>query len=296
MLPGATCHQAGDIRRMARGECVQCNEEHEFTLFLNPKNKNKERQKMKKGIFFIYGLIAYLGFLFVYLYLIGFMGNFLVPKSIDSGVGENGFSSYLINFLLIFIFGLQHAVMARPSFKKWWTQFIPKPIERSTYVLITNLLFVLIIWFWRPIPSVIWDVGEGPARALILVLFGAGWLLVVVSSFSIDHFDLFGLRQVYLYLVGKPYTHGKFMMTGFYKYIRHPLMLGWIIAFWSAPIMTTGHLFFAVCMTIYIFIGIKMEEKDLMKILGGEYVEYRGKTSMLLPFTNVGKKRVIDKP
>lgn len=246
---------------------------------------------MNRVIFFIYGVIAYLSFLAVYLYLIGFMGNFWVPKSIDSGIGGQGISSVLINFSLVLIFAVQHAIMARPEFKKWWVQFIPKPIERSTYVIITNLIFVLLVWQWRPMTSVVWDVGEGAAQTLIWVLFGMGWTLVVGSSFLIDHFDLFGLRQVYLNLIGKPYVHGEFRTTGLYKYIRHPLMGGWIVAFWSTPAMTTGHLFFAFTMTVYILIGIQMEEKDLVNILGEDYAEYRNKTSMLIPFTRKAEKK-----
>ncbi len=239
---------------------------------------------IKKIFFFIYGVAAYLSFLATYLYLIGFVGNIWVPKSIDSGIVKSEFSPFLINFALILLFAVQHAIMARPAFKDWWTRFIPKPIERSTFILITNLLLALMFWQWRPINDLVWQVEDQAAQTFLLALFATGWLLVVISSFLIDHFDLFGLRQVYLYLIGKPYTHAELRITGIYRYIRHPLMLGFIIGFWSTPVMTVGHLFFSIIMTAYILIGIKMEENNLIDFLGEEYQKYRWETPMLIPF------------
>ena len=239
---------------------------------------------MGRIISFLYGVIAQAGFLIVLLYLIGFLGNFVVPNSIDSGqVGPFG-QSLLINFILLSIFGVQHSVMARPGFKERWTRIVPKHIERSTYVLISNFLVVLLFWQWQPMVGVIWKVEHPMGTAILWGLFGLGWLVLVLASFMINHFDLFGTRQVYLYLRGKDYSPLEFKTRGFYKYIRHPLMLGWIIAFWSTPQMTVGHLVFAVGTTVYILIAIQIEERDLVRFLGESYENYRRKVSMLLPF------------
>jgi len=239
---------------------------------------------MGRIISFLYGVIAPAGFLIVLLYLIGFLGNFVVPNSIDSGqVGPFG-QSLLINFILLSIFGVQHSVMARPGFKERWTRIVPKHIERSTYVLISNLLVVLLLWQWRPMVGVIWKVEHPVGTVVLWGLFGLGWLILVLASFMINHFDLFGTRQVYLYLRGKDYSPLELKTRGFYKYIRHPLMIGWIIAFWSTPQMTVGHLVFAVGTTVYILIAIQIEERDLVRFHGESYENYRRKVSMLLPF------------
>ena len=245
---------------------------------------------MKKVLFFGYGLFAYATFLAAFLYLIGFMGNFLVPKSIDSGVEGGLGGSLTVNFVLILVFGLQHVVMARPGFKEWWTQFVPKPIERSTYVLITNAIFLILFWQWQPITALVWDASGGVMEPVLWALFAFAWGLILISSFLINHFDLFGLRQVYLYLKGEPYTHLKFNTVGVYRYIRHPLMVGWMLAFWAMPVMTVGHLFFASMMTIYILATIPLEEKDLLHFLGEDYKNYQRQTSRYIPFLrNKGK-------
>jgi len=239
---------------------------------------------MGRIISFLYGVIAHAGFLVILLYLIGFLGNFLVPKSIDSGqVGPVG-QALIINLILLGIFGIQHSVMARSGFKQWWTRIVPQHIERSTYVMISNLLVVLLLWQWQPMVGVVWNVEHPVGTAIFWGLFGLGWLVLVLASFMINHFDLFGTRQVYLYLRGKDYTILEFKTKGFYKYIRHPLMIGWIIAFWSTPHMTVGHLVFAVGTTVYILIAIQIEERDLVRFHGEAYESYRRKVSMLLPF------------
>jgi methanethiol S-methyltransferase len=239
---------------------------------------------MGRAISFFYGIIAHMGFLLVFLYLIGFLANFTVPKSIDSGQTEPFGRALLINVILLGIFGIQHSVMARQGFKRWWTQIISHHIERSTYVLISDLLVVLLVWQWRPMTVVIWNVERPVGRLALWGLFGAGWLMIVLASFMTDHFDLSGTRQVYLHLRGKDYSPLKFKATGFYKYVRHPLMLGWITAFWSTPHMTIGHLVFAVGTTAYILIGIQIEERDLLRFHGEVYENYRRRVSMLFPF------------
>jgi len=244
---------------------------------------------MAKIISFLYGVIAHAGFLVILLYIIGFLGNFGVPKSIDSGEAGPFGLSLLINIALLSIFAIQHSVMARPGFKKWWTKTIPEHIERSTYVLISNLLFVLLIWQWQPMTGVIWNVEHPVGVAVLWGLFGLGWLILVLASFMINHFDLFGTRQVYLYLRGKEYTPLKFETKGFYNYMRHPLMVGWLFGFWATPRMTVGHLVFALGTTVYILIAIQIEEKDLVNAHGETYEKYRRKVSMLLPF-KLGKK------
>jgi len=239
---------------------------------------------MGRVISFFYGIIAHIGFLLVFLYLIGFLGNFAVPKSIDSGQTEPFSQALLINLVLLGIFGIQHSVMARQGFKQWWTKIVPPHIERTTYVLISDLLVVLLLWQWSPMTGVIWDVEHTLGRLALWGLFGVGWLMIVLASVMTDHFDLSGTRQVYLHLQGKDYVPLKFKATGLYKYIRHPLMLGWITAFWSTPHMTVGHLVFAVGTTIYILIAVPIEERDLVRFHGQVYEEYQRQVSTLIPF------------
>lgn len=238
---------------------------------------------MSKVIALIYGIASYLLFLVVFLYAIGFVGNWLVPKSIDSGTEGGLVPSLLINAILLSVFAVQHSVMARPGFKSWWTKMVPEPIERSTYVLLSSLALVLLFWQWQPLLGVVWDVKNSLGSIVLCGLFWLGWLIVLTSTFLINHFDLFGLRQVYLNLRNEKYTHLNFRIIGLYKLVRHPIMLGFIIAFWATPRMTVGHLVFAIATTVYIVIALQLEERDLVASHGDTYNEYKKQVSMLMP-------------
>jgi len=247
---------------------------------------------MKKFIIFIYGILAYVVFLASFLYAIGFVGQLLVPKHINSGVEEGLTMSILINLLLLSLFAVQHSVMARPSFKRWFTKIIPESMERSTFVLLTSLILFLIFWQWRPMTDVIWNI-EGETYVLIInIIFWTGWVIVLLSTFMINHFHLFGLDQVYNKLKSKQPTGLKFKEHFFYKFVRHPIMTGFIIAFWATPKMTQGHFLFALVTTLYIIVAVKyFEERDLRNELGDAYVSYQQRVPMLFPFLKFGKKR-----
>lgn len=231
---------------------------------------------------FIYGAVAYAAFLVSFLYAVGFIGDFLVPKTLNSGTPGPLGPSLAIDVLLLGAFAIQHSVMARPWFKRWWTRIVPHSVERSTYVLLASLILLLTYWQWRPIEGTLWQV-EGPAAVPIWVLCATGWLIALITTFLISHFDLFGLRQVYLRLVGKPYTSVEFKTVAFYKYVRHPLMFGFLIAFWATPHMTMNHLLFAAATTAYIFIALFFEERDLKAAHGASYERYRAEVPMIVP-------------
>lgn len=238
---------------------------------------------MYKILVVAYGGICYLVFLGAFLYAIGFVGNVGVPKSIDTGDEGSMLGAVTVDLVLLAVFGLQHSIMARPGFKQRWTQIIPAVIERSTYVLASSLALMLLFWQWRPLPQVVWDIAQPFARILVWIVFWLGWLVVLVSTFLIDHFDLFGLRQVYLFASDRPYTPLGFKTPSLYRFVRHPIMVGFVIAFWATPSMTVAHVLFAAVCTLYILAAIRLEERDLLTYYGDEYARYRRQVRMLLP-------------
>lgn len=232
---------------------------------------------------FLYGVVCYAIFFAALVYLIGFLANFMVPKGIDAGMVTSFGLALTINIGLMLVFGLQHSVMARPGFKAAWTKIVPKPAERSTYVLFTSAALILMYWQWRPMTGVIWQADAMWLQYALWGLFALGVLIVLASTFIIDHFDLFGLRQVFLRLLGKPYTDVPFRVTFFYKFVRHPLYLGWFLTFWATPSMTVGHLLFAIGMSGYILIAVQYEERDLAKFLGQRYIDYKKRVPAFIP-------------
>ncbi|HKI79440.1 MAG TPA: NnrU family protein [Ignavibacteriaceae bacterium] len=243
---------------------------------------------MKKIFVFGFGLVSYLIFFAIFLYWIGFMVNLWVPKGIDDGINSPLLAAIFINFLLVALFGLQHSIMARGKFKKWITRIIPKAAERSVYVLISSLIFILIFWQWRPIDITVWNVENSTATIAIYGLFVLGWILLLISTFLINHFELFGLQQIYTNLRNKPMKYPEFQMPLLYRIVRHPMMIGVIFAVWATPRMTLGHLMFSILMTVYIMIGTYYEEQDLVKNFGAKYIMYRNSVPKMIP---VGKKK-----
>jgi protein-S-isoprenylcysteine O-methyltransferase Ste14 len=238
---------------------------------------------MKRWTFFIYGVACHLAFLVIYAWLAAFVGNFLVPKTIDAPATTRPTTAVLVDLGLVLAFGLQHSIMARPAFKRVWTRVVPEPIERSTYVLASNVITVLLMLLWQPIDAVVWQADSGPLRWIVWSVFVCGWLTVPAVTLIIDHFDLFGTRQVWFYLRGKPYEPLPFSVRLLYRYVRHPLYIGWALAFWAIPTMTVGHFLFAAAMTGYMALATLFEERDLLMYFGRRYAEYRRNVPRFVP-------------
>jgi methanethiol S-methyltransferase len=236
----------------------------------------------------VYGLASYVVFFVTFLYAAGFVTGLGMQKTIDTGPIVPIWEALLVNLLLMTLFAVQHSVMARQGFKQWWTRYVPKPIERSTYVLLASLVLILLFWQWRPIPAVIWHIGHPQIAALIIGLSLVGFLIVLTSTWLINHFELFGVHQVVNNLQGREMPAPTFKTPLFYQFVRHPIYLGFIIAFWATPTMTAGHLLFATVTTAYIFVGIMLEERDLIALFGDEYRRYRQRVAMLVPSFGMG--------
>jgi methanethiol S-methyltransferase len=243
---------------------------------------------MKRSFGLIYGFLMYAVFLATFAYAICFVDNIVVPKTIDSGTESPLFLAATINLLLLGTFAIQHSVMARQGFKRVWTQIVPRHLERSTYVLAASLALALLLWQWRPIPQLVWEL-HGPAATVLSVTFWLGWVVLLTSTFLINHFELFGIKQVWTYLRHKDHKEASFRTPSLYKMVRHPLYLGFVIAFWSAPRMSLGHLIFAIACTGYILLGIYFEERDLVKAHGQAYLNYRERVPMLVPSFKASK-------
>jgi len=239
---------------------------------------------MNRFIALLYGLVSYALFFVTFLYALGFVEGLVVPKTIDTGRVSSVAEALIVNFLLMTLFAVQHSLMARKQFKQWWTQYVPKPVERSTYVLFASLTLILLFWQWRPMPEILWHIEESEMTMTITAVSFVGWLMVLSSTFLINHFELFGLHQVANNLTGLESPAPRFRTPLYYKFVRHPIYLGFVIAFWAAPTMSAGHLLFAAVTTAYIFVGIFLEERDLVEMFGDEYRRYKQRVSMLLPW------------
>ena len=239
----------------------------------------------------LYGAAVYLIFAATFLYAIAFVGNLPAPKTIDSGMPGSLGTALLVNTLLLGLFAIQHSVMARPAFKRWWTRIVPQSVERTTYVLLASAALLLLYWQWRPIPGAVWSVSHPAGIVILQAVFWTGWALVLVSTFLISHFELFGLRQVWARLRGQELPSPVFRTPSLYKRVRHPIYLGFLLAFWAAPTMSVGHLLFAIATTGYILIGIFLEERDLMALFGEQYRRYREEVPMLIPLFKVLEQR-----
>lgn len=245
--------------------------------------ERKEQVMATRIVVFVFGVVSYVLFLVSFLYAIGFVGGFGVPTTIDGTPVGSVAAAVAIDGFLLLVFALQHSVMARPWFKARVTRLVPAAAERSLYVLASSAALLLLFWLWRPIGGTVWEVGDPIGRGVLYGVFALGWLTVLVTTFLINHFDLFGLRQVWLFLLGRPYTQLRFGMPGLYRHVRHPLYVGWFLAFWATPTMTVTHLFFAVVTTAYILVAIRFEERDLEDAHGSAYTEYRRTVPMFVP-------------
>jgi len=249
-----------------------------------PKRFERGAFQMGRIIGLVYGLLCYAFFFVTFLYAVGFVENLYVPKTIDVGGSAPLTEALVINLVLMSLFAIQHSVMARPQFKAWWTQIVPKTVERSTYVLFATAALALLCWQWQPIPAVVWHVAHPSTASFLIALSLFGWLIVLASTFMINHFELFGVHQVANNFTGRSMPEAEFRTPFLYNFVRHPIYLGFIIAFWATPVMTAGHLLFAAVTTAYILVGILLEERDLIGLFGDDYRRYRHRVSMLVPW------------
>ena len=232
----------------------------------------------------LYGLVSYVIFFVTFLYSIGFVTDLVVPKTIDSGAVVPLSEAIIVNLVLMSVFAIQHSVMARQAFKQWWTKFVPVSVERTTYVLFASLALILLFWQWRPMPATVWSIANPQIAMAVMALSFVGWFIVLLSTFLISHFELFGLHQVVSNFTGREMPAPRFRTPLFYRFVRHPIYLGFVIAFWAAPVMSVGHLLFAAVTTVYMLVAITLEERDLITVFGDEYRNYRGRVPMLLPW------------
>lgn len=248
---------------------------------------------MKRAMIFLYGVISYSIFFSWFLYIIAFVGDFYVPKTINSGETTSIGLAVLVNTSLVLLFGLQHSLMARGKFKNWLTRYIPESMERSTYVLVSSVLFYFMLWQWQPIPATVWNITNAMAAQVIYAVFAAGWFILLLSTFLINHFELFGLQQVFFQLLKKVAGKPSFVTPLFYKNVRHPMMIGIFLAVWATPHMTVGHLLFALGMTAYILVGVYYEERDLVKTFGDDYINYQETVPKIIPSLKAKTKEQV---